>query len=88
MNKMNDIYEIVKFEESGLTLDANVSPLKETVWLTKDDMALLFGRDRTVISRHISHIINDEELDSYQVCAKNARTGPIGKGSQRNFKTH
>ena len=40
MNKMNDNYEIVKFEESGLTLDVNVSPLEETVWLTKDDMAL------------------------------------------------
>lgn len=79
MNKMNDNYEIVKFEESGLTLDVNVSPLEETVWLTKDDMALLFGRDRTVISRHISHIINDEELDLNQVCAKNARTGSDGK---------
>ena len=50
MNKMNENYEIVKFEESGFTLDANVSHLEETVWLTKDDMALLFGRDRTVIS--------------------------------------
>ncbi|MBR0294345.1 MAG: virulence RhuM family protein [Bacilli bacterium] len=76
---MDGNYELVKFEQNGLTLDVNVSPLEETVWLTKDDMALLFGRDRTVISRHVSHIIKEEELDANRVCAKNARTGPDGK---------
>lgn len=77
--KMNNEYELVKFEQNGLALNVNVSPLEETVWLTKDDMALLFGRDRTVISRHVSHIIKEEELDLNRVCAKNARTGPDGK---------
>lgn len=76
---MNNEYELVKFEQNGLTLNVNVSPLEDTVWLTKDDMAILFGRDRTVISRHVSHIIKEEELDLNRVCAKNARTGPDGK---------
>ena len=72
-------YEIIKFTDNELELDVNVSPKEQTVWLTKDDMAYLFGRDRTVISRHISNIFKEEELERELVCAKNARTGPDGK---------
>lgn len=76
---MNEKYEIVKFEQGGLILDVNVSPNEDTVWLTKDDMARLFGRDRSVITRHISNLMVEEELEQNRVCAKNARTGPDGK---------
>ncbi|MBR1846807.1 MAG: virulence RhuM family protein [Bacilli bacterium] len=76
---MDEKYEIVKFEQGDLILDINVSPNGETVWLTKDDMARLFGRDRSVITRHISKVMVEEELDPNRVCAKNARTGPDGK---------
>ena len=59
MNK----YEIVKFEQGDLTLDVNVSPLEETVWLSKEDMSLLFERDRSVISRHIKNIFSENEIE-------------------------
>ena len=49
MNK----YEIVKFEQGDLALDVNVSPEEETVWLSLNEICLLFGRDKSVISRHI-----------------------------------
>lgn len=49
MNK----YEIVKFEQDDLALDVNVSPTEETVWLSLNEICLLFGRDKSVISRHI-----------------------------------
>lgn len=60
---MNEKYEVVKFEQDGLTLDVNVSPSEDTVWLTQDAMALLFGRNQGVISRHINNIFKDGELD-------------------------
>ena len=44
----------------------------ETVWLTQSQMAELFGRDRTVITRHIRNIFKEGELDESLVCAKNA----------------
>ena len=50
-------YELIKFRDNEFELDVNVSPEEDTVWLTKDQIALLFDRDRTVISRHINKII-------------------------------
>lgn len=35
---------------------------QETVWLSQAQMTELFGRDQSVISRHIANAINDEEL--------------------------
>ncbi len=36
---------------------------KETVWLTQQQMSELFQKDRTVITRHISNIFKEGELD-------------------------
>ncbi len=55
--------QIIKFKDGDFSLDVNVSPEEETAWLTKEDIALLYGRDRTVISRHISNIFKESELD-------------------------
>ena len=65
--------QIIKFQDGDFVLDVNVSPEEETVWLTKDEIAFLFCRDRTVISRHISNIFRENELDKNISCAKNAR---------------
>ena len=46
---------------------------KDTVWLTQSQMAELFGRDRSVIARHIRNIFKEGELDKILVCAKNAQ---------------
>ena len=51
----------------------------ETVWLTQSQMAELFGRDRTVITRHIRNIFKEGELDESLVCAKNAQTKKYGR---------
>ncbi len=68
-----DTYELIRFKDNEFELDVNVSPQEETVWLTKDEMALLFERDRTAISRHIHNIYREGELDPKSTCAKNAR---------------
>lgn len=72
-------YEIVTFVNDEVRLDVNVSPSEDTVWLSLADMCLLFGRDKSVISRHIKNVILENNLDVNQVVAKNATTGNDGK---------
>ena len=50
----------------------------ETVWLTIEQMAELFQRDRTVIAKHIKNIFQEGELDENMVCAKFAHTTKHG----------
>ena len=64
--------EIVLFKNQNVKLEVNMKD--ETVWLSLDQMAKLFGRDRTVITRHINNIFNEEELEKKEVCAKFAHT--------------
>ena len=45
------------------------------MWLTQNQMAELFGRDRTVITRHIRNIFKEGELDENITCAKFAHMG-------------
>ena len=52
---------------------------KDTVWLTQSQMAELFGRDRTVVGRHIRNIFKEGELDETLVCAKNALPKKYGR---------
>jgi len=46
----------------------------ETVWLTQAQMAELFQKDRTVITRHINNVFKEGELEKEEVCAKFAHT--------------
>ena len=73
--------EIVLFNEQNVKLEVNVKD--ETVWLTLDQMAELFGRDKSVISRHIRNALA-EELDN-SVVAKFATTAPDGKEYLTNY---
>lgn len=45
---------------------------KETLWATLDQIAEVFGRDKSVISRHIKNIYQEHELDQRATVAKNA----------------
>ena len=47
-----------------------VQVMDETVWLTQDQMALLFQRDKSVIARHISNIYAEGELQKESTVAK------------------
>lgn len=78
-------YEIIKFENGSVELEVNVSPEEETVWLNLNEMCLLFGRDKSVISRHIRRIFEENELEKNQVVAKNATTGNDGKTYQVDY---
>jgi death-on-curing family protein len=52
---------------------------KDTVWLTLSQLSELFGRDKSVISRHLKNIFQDEELDYSSTVAKNATVQKEGK---------
>ena len=53
--------EIIIFEDQKVKLEVNMQD--ETVWLTQEQMSELFGKDRTVITKHIKNIFKDGELD-------------------------
>ena len=57
-------YELIKFEDGEFTLDVNVSPDEDTVWLTQKQMSQLFSVSVDNISLHIKNIIADNELDN------------------------
>lgn len=78
-------YELIKFRDNEFELDVNVSPEEDTVWLTKDEIALLFDRDRTVISKHINNIYKEGELDEKSTRAKNAHV-PLSRN--RSYETN
>lgn len=58
MNKMKN--EIKLFENSGVKLEVNVKD--ETVWLTQEQMAKLYGKSKSTINGHIKNIYKSEEL--------------------------
>ena len=64
----NKNYKTVKFKDDELELDVNVSTMDDTVWLTVEQIARLFERDRSVIIKHIKNILFDKELDN-STCA-------------------
>ena len=56
-------FDLVRFTDNDFELEVRADSENETVWLTQDEMGLLFGVDRTRITRHINNIIKDEELN-------------------------
>ncbi len=50
-------YEILLFENQGIKLEVNLKD--ETVWLSLDQIATLFNRDKSVISRHIKNSLKE-----------------------------
>lgn len=55
--------EIIKFNNGNLELDVTVTPDKDTVWLSANQMALLFDRDEKTIRKHINNIFKDREVE-------------------------
>ena len=71
--------DIVIFKNGELELEVSVSEDKETVWLSLDQMAELFKRDRSVIGKHVRNIFKEGELQKESVWAKFAYTAADGK---------
>ena len=77
--------EIVIYKNPQNEVELKVKLDKETVWLSLDQMAFLFGRDKSVISRHIKNVFREKELDNKSVVAKFATTAADGKIYQVDY---
>ena len=77
------LIEFYTSTEGDLTIDVHLKD--ETVWLTQGQMVALFGRDKSVISRHIKNVFETGALEGNSVVAKNATTAADGKTYQVDF---
>ena len=74
----SDASPIIMYTSEDNTISLDVKLENETVWLSQAQMATLFGRDRTVIVRHINNCFKEGELDKNITCAKFAHMGVDG----------
>jgi hypothetical protein len=81
MNK-SDI-EIYQTEDGITKIDVRLED--ETVWLSIDQMAELFGRDKSTVSRHIKNVFDEGELIRNAVVANYATTAADGKVYQVDY---
>ncbi len=78
--------EIIIYTAQDGTTKVQVQLEDETVWLTQDQMAMLFGKGRTTITEHIRNIFREGELNEKMVCRlfrHTTRHGAI-KGKTQN----
>ncbi len=71
--------EVLIYTDDNGEIDLTVSLENDTVWLNQKQMVELFGRDKSVISRHIKNIFKDNELNENSSVAKNATVQFEGK---------
>ena len=75
MNQNNG--EIILYQpDSSIRLEVRMQ--EETVWLTQQQMALLFGTQRAAITKHLNNIYNSGELDRESTCSKMEHVGQNG----------
>lgn len=82
---MEGFGNIILYEMENHQETVSVTFKDETFWLTQKAMSELFGVDRTVITKHLNNIFDDEELDKNSVCANFAHTATDGKNYNTNF---
>ncbi|MGE0853844.1 MAG: RhuM family protein [Hyphomicrobiaceae bacterium] len=78
-NASTDRQEIALYTAPGGKAEVEVRVEGDTVWLNLNQLAELFGRDKSVISRHLRNIFASRELERRAVVAKNATTAADGK---------
>ncbi len=74
-----DTGQIILFQTQGGDTKIEVHLANETVWLTADQMAELFQRNKSSISRHIKNVFESGELQRDSVVAEFATTASDGK---------
>ncbi|MBI3986038.1 MAG: virulence RhuM family protein [Lentisphaerae bacterium] len=74
--------EIILYQTEDNQTRIEVRLENETVWLTQAQLSDLFQRERSVITKHIRNLFEEEELVEEAVCANYARTAADGKTYQ------
>lgn len=71
--------EVVIYKAKDKKIQLEVKLDQETVWLTQDQIAKLFGKGRTTITEHIQNVFKEKELNKEAVCRESRRTASDGK---------
>lgn len=74
---------IFKSTDNGISVDVQFD--EDTAWLSLDQMATLFDRDKSTISRHIKNLFAEGELERNSVVANFATTAADGKTYQVDY---
>ena len=77
--------EMILYTAADGGIQIKVTLEDETVWLTLDQMAQLFGRDKSTVSRHIKNIFEEGELQRDSVVANFATTASDGKTEPHKY---
>ena len=85
INETDHYGEILIYNSEDGIAKINVNLKDETVWLSLDQMAQLFQRDKSTISRHIKNIFSERELEMDAVVANFATTANDGKIYQVDY---
>lgn len=59
---------IYRAKDGGISIDVNLT--NDTLWLSQDQIAELFGTQRQAITKHLKNIYASGELDEYTTCSK------------------
>ena len=82
--------EIIIYQNQDGKIKIDVRLEEETVWLTQDQMATLFGKSRSTITEHIGNVFKEGELDEEVVCRNFRHTTQHGaiadKTQEKNVK--
>lgn len=73
---------IIIYQSADGSIAAEVRLEGETVWLRQEQISQLFGRERSVITKHLRNVFAERELEADSVCAKFAHTAADGKTYQ------
>ncbi len=77
--------ELVFYQAPDGSVKMDVRLERESLWLSLNQMAELFERDKSVVSRHLRNVFKEGELGRESVVAKNATTATDGKTYQVEF---
>jgi hypothetical protein len=83
MENVNSKFIIFKTQDEKISVDVRM--IDETVWLTQDQMAMLFDKAKSTISEHIKHIFEEKELDENTVVRKFRTTASDVKNYEVNY---
>ena len=78
--------EIILYQREDGAVQIDVRVEDETVWLTQEQMAALFGKGRSTITEHILHIFEEGELDENVVCRNFRQTTQHGAIEERKMR--
>lgn len=68
MENTNSEFILFKTQDEKISVDVRMN--EDTVWLTQDQLALLFDKGRSTIAEHILNVFKEGELDENSTCRK------------------